>query len=117
MKPEAGVKKNFLRFYLDPEQLSMEDAEEALRDSGVDVEKLKEKGERFLKKLEAKTALSSAGKKKEEFLNDLNNFNNEKAHLEGSKSYKLAARKNKNFNEISESDDAKLFEFLKKKNT
>lgn len=74
MKPGTEVKKNFLRFYLDPTLLSKEEAEEALRKEGINIEQLRENEDRFIKKLEAKLKLAKGSKRKEKFKNMLNEF-------------------------------------------
>jgi len=116
----AELKKNFLRFYLDPELLSEEEAKEALREEGVNVELLETRAERFVKKLEAKFALSRGKEKKEEFLRLVDELKNEagvqKNNID-SADYKLAARKqdgNISNDDKSDADDIKLLEYLKK---
>jgi len=116
----AEVKKNFLRFYLDPELLSEEEAKEALREEGVNVELLETRAERFVEKLDAKFALSRGKEKKEEFLNIVDKFKNEAGGQEEDiepTAYKLAARKQDESisnDAKSDADDIKLMEFMKK---
>ena len=121
MKPGTGFKKNFLRFYLDPELLTEKEAEEALRESGVNIELLRVRGENFIKKLEAKAALKKGAEKKEEFLQILEQFRKEKTERkanESSPEFRRAARKQSDgggsFSE-GEVNDAELLEKLKKK--
>ncbi|GAB6283668.1 MAG: hypothetical protein STSR0008_24570 [Ignavibacterium sp.] len=138
MKQEVNIKKNFLRFYLDPELLTNEEAKEALRESGVNVDEIEKEGERFIKKLKAKLALEIARDKEKQFLNNLEEFkkinsvkqNDSQAKIDGANSegeneftkpqseYKLAARKqNKTAGneQKDETDDTNLLNFLKNK--
>jgi phosphotransferase system IIA component len=120
MKSEEGLKKNFLQFYLDPELLSKEEAEEALRKIGVDVDCIEKKGEHFMKKLKAKITLSHGNEKKERFLKLIDQFQKETGSPiidTNHASYKLAARKQNGVNGNdgrNEIDDAKLLEYLRK---
>ncbi len=67
MIPKQEGIQNFLRFYLDPDLLSREEAKEALKENGIDIESIEEKGKLFIKRLEAKQALREAKFKKKSF--------------------------------------------------
>ena len=117
MNSDEKLKRDFLSFYLDPEILTQEETEEFLREEGVNVEEIKEKGELLVKKLEAKQALRNVGQKKSEFLYDLKEYKeNLREEINGdNEGYRMAARKQKGDDLDGETDDAKLLEFLKKK--
>ena len=74
MKTGTEVKKNFLRFFLDPMLLSKKEAEVALEEEGVNINQLETNEERFIKKLEAKLALKKGSIKKERFKGLLDEF-------------------------------------------
>lgn len=72
MLPGDNVKRNLLRFYLDPELLTEEEAEDLLRDQGINAAGINEKGNEFIKKLEAGLKLDDGkhGKEKISGLQD-----------------------------------------------
>jgi hypothetical protein len=120
MKPAREDERNFLRFYLDPELFTNDEAEEVLRELGINTDEIKEKGEKLIKKLEAQRTLRRAAQKKEEFLEILDQFKKEKTEQEFTDDgdYRKAARKQTELNGDNpggEMDDAKLLEYLKKK--
>ncbi len=57
MKSDKDILKNFLRFYLDPEIFTESETDQILKEMGVNIEKLNEKKENFIKKLEAQEKL------------------------------------------------------------
>lgn len=113
MKMNTDEKKNFLRFYLEPDLLTKEEVEKALKEKGIDVEHINGKAEKFLRKFEAKRVLEKAAEKKEEFLKLVEQFNSEEGDA-ASGGYKAAARKGASAGD-GEVEDAKLLEFLKKR--
>ncbi len=127
MKSRTDLKKNLLHSYLDPELLNKTEAEEDLREKGVNVEQLQKKGKEFVKKLQvrlarqktAKQALRNARERHEQFLNIVEQYKKEKpgTALNAGK-YRMAARKQNGVDGDDlhgEIDDAKLLEYMKKK--
>ena len=119
MTHESKPWKSLLRFYLDPELLSKDEAEEELIDIGIDNEKLNERGEQLIKKLEARLKLTKGKSRKEAFGALLAEFNILKSKMdisEGEYVPKFGYRNKRDDNVSSEEiDDVKFLNFLDEK--
>lgn len=106
--------KNILKFYFEPEILTPEEAEKELKELGVDTEKIENKRNEFLKKLEAKKKLREGQKRKEQFeklmkeVEAENNPHNEQYEY----NFKMAARK-QNGKETETQRDENLLKMIK----
>ena len=114
-----NYKKNFMEFFLDPQLLTNNEAEEALREKGIDIDALEKKAANFLKKRKAELALAKGRIRKQKFLNTLEEFTaiqRDMALGEPEESLQFMYKK-KPENEIGETqdeiDDVKLFNYLK----
>ena len=120
MKTGTEVKKNFLRFFLDPMLLSKKEAEVALEEEGVNINQLERNEERFIKKLEAKLALKKGSIKKERFKGLLDEFKKIKNDIIVDDDYAPQfSYKNKILEGLEDEegsvDSAKLLKFLEEK--
>lgn len=120
MSGAPGLMRNLLLVYLDPELFTEEEAEENLQEIGVDTGQIREKGEQFIKKLEAKKALKDSVKKREEFEEILEQFKKEVSEPKPNNvigNYRIAARKGGNTknNAEDETDDEELLRYIRRK--
>ncbi len=116
---KENYKRNFMEFFLDPQLLTNNEAEEALREKGIDIDMLEKKAADFLKKMKAELALAKGRVRKQKFLNTLEEFAAIQRSIvfdEREESLQFMYKK-KPENEIGEPqdeiDDVKLFKYLK----
>lgn len=106
--------KNILKFYFEPEFLTPEEAEKELIEMGVDVKRIENKRDEFLKILEAKKKLREGQKRKEQFeklmkqVEEGNNLHEEQSEY----NFKMAARK-QNGKETETQRDENLLKMIK----
>lgn len=114
-----NYKRNFMEFFLDPQLLTNNEAEEALREKGIDIDVLEKKAADFLKKRKVELALAKGRVRKQRFLHTLEEFTAIQRSIDPGKTEESLQfmYKKKPENEIEETqdeiDDVKLFKYLK----